>query len=108
MQALAVDAFVVASGLTFSGLVGTVIEIIAGRRLSLGEPFVSARNISRSLVLVLLAGPFMVLNEVLAANRDLRFGWMTLVGIACFLLLWAAAMGVFVLGLVEGVRQPVG
>src|SRR5262245_41454667 len=46
METLAGAALVLASGLTFSGIAATVIEIIAGQRLSLGEPFVSPRNIS--------------------------------------------------------------
>jgi hypothetical protein len=108
MDAMAAAAFVLAAGLTFCGLAGTAIELLAGRRLSLGEPFVSVSNLSRSLVLVLLAGPFMTLNEAIAAVKEERLGRIGFVGLVCFALVWLAAMGVFVLGLVESARDPVG
>ena len=101
-------AFVFLAGLTVSGLSGTVIEIIAGRRLSLREPFVSAGNLSRSLVLVMLAGPFMTANEALAAIDGRRIGRLTFSAIISFCLLWLAAMGIFLLGLVESARDSVG
>jgi hypothetical protein len=108
MDALAATAFVLAAGLTFCGLAGTAIELIAGRKLSLGEPFVSVDNLSRSLVLVLLAGPFMTLNEAILAAKRERIGWAAFAGVVCFLAFWLAAVGVFVLGLVESARDPVG
>jgi hypothetical protein len=108
MDAVAAVAFALAAGLTFSGLAGTAIEMIAGRELSLGEPFVSVDNISRSLVLVLLAGPFMTLNDALAAVREERIDWPTFAGIVGLCLIWLAAIGVFVLGLVEAAQHPVG
>jgi hypothetical protein len=108
MDSLAIAAFVLAAGLTFCGIAGTAIELIAGRKLSLGEPFVSVDNLSRSLVLVLLAGPFMTLNEAMLAAKQERIGWAAFAGVICFLAFWIAAMGVFVLGLVESARDPVG
>jgi hypothetical protein len=108
MDALATVAFALAAGLTFSGFAGTAIEIIAGRKLSLREPFVSIDNISRSLVLVLLAGPFMALNEALAALREHRIDAAAFAAVACFCLAWFGAIGVFVLGLVESAQHPVG
>ena len=107
MDALTATAFVFLAGLTLSGLCGTLIEIVAGRRLSLREPFVSPSNVSRSLVLVLLAGPFMTYNEALAAIREQRIGPVVFACIISFCCLWLAATGVFVLGLVESVRDPV-
>ena len=105
MEGLVTVAFAVAAGLTFCGLAGSAIETMSGSRLSLGAPFVSSGNISRSLVLVLLAGPFMTLNEAVTAMRDERIGQLAFAGIAGFCLAWAGATGVFVLGLVEGLRQ---
>jgi hypothetical protein len=106
MEGLAAVAFVLAAGLTFCGLSGTAIETIAGRRLSLREPFVCSNNVCRSLVLVLLAGPFMALNEAVAAVRDKRIDETLFVCIAGFCVFWLAAVGVFVLGLVESLRDP--
>ena len=107
LSMVALLGFVLAAGFTFCGLSGTAIEIIAGRRLSLGEPFVSSGNVCRSLVVVLLAGPFMTLNEAVAAARGQRIGRVMFAAILGFCLLWSAAMGVFVLGLVESLREPI-
>jgi hypothetical protein len=107
MEGLMTFAFAVAAGLTFCGLLGSAIETMSGRRLSLGRPFVSSDNICRSLVLVLLAGPFMTLNEAVVAMRERRIGQFAFTGIAGFCLAWAGATGVFVLGLVESLRQPI-
>ena len=98
MDALALAAFALLTGLTASGLAGSAIEIIAGARLSLGEPFVSERNISRSLVLVLLAGPYMVTNEAILATRERRIGALGLAGIVMFCGAWLFAAGILILG----------
>ena len=100
-------AFATAAGLTFCGLLGSAIETMSGRRLMLGAPFVTTDNICRSLVLVLVAGPFMTLNEAVAAMREQRIGRLGFAGIVGFCLFWSGAMGVFVLGLVESLRQPI-
>jgi hypothetical protein len=99
MDALAITAFVFLAGLTASGLAGTTIEMIAGVRLSLGEPFVSEDNVSRSLVLV--AGPYMVANDAMRANREKRIGAVGLGGIFAFCGVWLFATGVLILGAVS-------
>lgn len=107
MEGLMTVAFAVAAGLTFSGLAGSAIEAMSGSRLSLGRPYVSSDSICRSLVLVMVAGPFMALNEAVTARRAGRIGRFAFVGIAAFCLAWAGATGVLVLGLVESLRQPI-
>jgi hypothetical protein len=101
MDALAIAAFVFLAGLTASGLAGTTIEMIAAKRLSLGEPFVSENNVSRSLVLVLLAGPYMVANDAMRANREKRIGAVGLSGIFALCGVWLFATGVLILGAVS-------
>ena len=101
MDALTLAAFVFLAGLTASGLAGSAIEMIAGKRLSLGEPFVSEDNVSRSLVLVLLAGPYMVANDAIRASRDRRIGAAGLAGIFAFCGAWLFATGVLILGAVS-------
>lgn len=108
MEAVTVLAFVFLAGLTTCGLSGSVIELAIGERLSLGEPFVSSANVSRSIVLVLLAGPFMTFNEAVAALGGQRIGKLAFTGIICLCLAWLAAMGIFVLGLFEGARDSLG
>jgi hypothetical protein len=101
MDTLALCAFVFLTGLTASGLAGTAIELIAGARLSLGEPFVSEKSISRSLVLVLLAGPYMVINDAILAVRQKRIGAAGLAGIVLVCGVWVCAAGVLILGAVS-------
>ena len=108
MDALAATAFVFLVGLTLSGFGGTVIELVAGRRLSLRHPFVSAGDISRTIVLVLLAGPFMVMNEALAALEEQRAGIVLFAATLSFCCLWLLADGLFLLGLVENARDTIG
>ena len=101
MDALALAAMVFLAGLTTSGLAGTAIEMIAGKRLSLGKPFVSEDNVSRSLVLVLLAGPYMVANDAIRANQERRIGIAGLAGIFAFCCAWLFSTGVLILGVVS-------
>jgi hypothetical protein len=108
MEGVPLLAFVFLAGLTVCGFCGTVFESITGLRLSLREPFVSVSNLSRSLVLVLLAGPFMVANEALAALSERRVGTLAFIGVVAFCLLWLFAAGIFVVGLVEGARDSLG
>ena len=74
MDALMAVTFVFLAGLTLAGLSGALIELAWGERLALRHPFVSPHNVSRSLVLVLLAGPLMTLNEAIAAMNERRIG----------------------------------
>ena len=75
--------------------------MIAGERLSLGEPFVSDDNVSRSLVLVLLAGPYMLANDAIRADREKRIGAAGLAGIVVVCGAWLFAIGVLILGAVS-------
>jgi hypothetical protein len=101
MDALALAAFVFLAGLTASGLAGTMIEMMAGARLSLGEPFVSQASVGRSLVLVLLAGPYMVANDAIRANREKRISASGMAGIFAVCGAWLFATGVLILGTVS-------
>jgi hypothetical protein len=101
MDALALATFVFLAGLTACGLAGTTIELIAGKRLCLGEPFVSEGNVSRSLVLVLLAGPYMLANDAIRANREKRIGAAGLAWIFALCAAWLFAIGVLILGAVS-------
>jgi hypothetical protein len=108
MDGLALGAFAFLAGLTACGLAATTMEIVAGVRLSLGEPFVSSTNLCRSAVLVLLAGPYMVANEALVANRRGDIDAMTLVVILAFCCLWLFAAGVLIVGLVSSRDHLIG
>ena len=69
MMALVPICFTFLAGLTLCGLVGSALELATGRRLSFGEPFVANGHVLRSLAATAGAGPFMLVNEALAAWR---------------------------------------
>jgi hypothetical protein len=106
MDAVGWAAFVFLAGLTLAGLAGSAMEIMAGCRLSLREPFLSPASISRSLILVLLAGPLMTLNEALAAVRAQRISRPAFACILSFCFIWVTATGTVVAGLVAGLHDP--
>jgi len=84
-------------GLTACGLAGTAMEMAGGRRLAFIEPYVSPRHVMRSLAAVAAAGPFMLMNDALAARRARRISFGLLVSCACTALVWALALGVTIL-----------
>ena len=94
---LTVFAFVV--GLTACGLASTVMEIVGGRRLAFVEPYVSSDHVVRSLAATAFAGPFMLVNDALAAHRDRRISLPGLLSCLCTAMLWATALGVLLMGL---------
>ena len=93
--------FVFLSGLTLAGLSGALIELVWGERLRLRDPFVSPDNVSRSLVLVLLAGPLMTFNEAMAAMSERRIGLPWFVATLGFCALWVIATGTLVIGIAD-------
>ena len=108
MDGLALVALAFLAGLTACGLAASAMEIVAGTRVSLGEPFVSSASLCRSAVLVLLAGPYMVANEALIANRRRDIGAAALVAILAFCCLWLFAAGVLIVGLVSPQDHLIG
>lgn len=101
MDALMAVTFVFLAGLTLAGLSGALIELAWGERLALRHPFVSPHNVSRSLVLVLLAGPLMTLNEAIAAMNERRIGITWFVAVIGFCAVWIAATGMLVVGILQ-------
>ena len=87
------------AGLTVSGLAGSVMELAAGRRLSFGEPFVSSRNVVRSLGSAAAAGPFMLVNDALKGWRGGAVSTMVLISCALTSLVWLLATGIVAIDL---------
>ena len=87
------------TGLTICGLAGTVMEIVAGRRLSFAEPFVSSERALRSLASAAAAGPFMLASDALDAWR--RGDVSAVVALSCAITaaIWALATGIVALDL---------
>lgn len=100
MDDLLLPLFAFAVGLTVLGVAGTLLEIAAGRRLSFAEPFVTRASVARSLAASALAGPYMLVNDALAAWRD---GGVNAVQFATCLMLatgWVLAAGIVAIDLV--------
>ncbi|MBN9244517.1 MAG: hypothetical protein J0I98_17160 [Mesorhizobium sp.] len=97
MDLVSLIAFAFPVGLTACGLVGTAMEMAGGRRLAFVEPYVSPRHVLRSLAAVAVGGPFMLMNDALAARRARRISLGLLVSCGCTALAWALALGVTVL-----------
>lgn len=100
MQPLLPLIFVFLTGLTACGLVGTVLELACGRRLAFVEPYVSSDHVVRSLVAAAFAGPFMLLNDAMAARCERRISLLGLLSCLCTAMLWTFALGVVLLALV--------
>jgi hypothetical protein len=96
MHALLLTGFAFLTGLTACGLVSTVLELSCGRRLAFVEPYVSSHHVVRSLAATAVAGPFMLLNDALAARREGRISSPGLLSCVCTAMLWALALGVVI------------
>ncbi|QDZ00837.1 hypothetical protein FQ775_10830 [Nitratireductor mangrovi] len=92
---VATAAFVVACGLVFAGLTGSLMELWAGRRLDLREPFVTRQHVWRSLMLTAAAGPFMLVNTALERAQG-GTGDRLVVFSALIAAFWIVASGVVV------------
>ena len=90
-------SFVFLSGLVFSGLGGTVLEIWGGRRLAFADPFVSRQHMFRSLWMTAMSGPFMLVNEAASALRERRIGVPSLFSCVLLSLTWVFLTGIVVL-----------
>ena len=99
MQLLALVAYALAAGLTLCGLVGTLAEISSGRRLGFRPPFVVKEHFARSLALTVGAGPFMLVNEALAARRAGLINASVLTMWSALSVVWAMAAGVLIVEL---------
>ena len=97
MHLLLATTFAFLAGLMTCGLASTVMELACRRRLAFVEPYMSADHILRSLVAAALAGPFMLLNDALAARRERRISSLALLSCMGTAMLWALALGVVVL-----------
>lgn len=95
-------AAIVLAGLTAGGSIGSIMEAVAGRRLSFGAPFISREHLLRSLLATVFAGPFMLVNDALEAWRT---GSVSLVAVASCLAtacVWTAALGLVVVDVASG------
>lgn len=95
------------TGLTACGLVGTMLELACGRRLAFVEPYIAPGHVVRSLAAAAFAGPFMLLNDAMAARRERRISLPGLLSCLCTAMLWAWALGMVLLALVFAIVPDV-
>lgn len=99
MGPVALTAFALVTGLTVSGLSGSIMELVARRQIGFSEPFVSPRHIARSLASTAFAGPFMLTNDALHAWRSGAISGIALGSCGCTAIVWSGALGVLVIEL---------
>ncbi len=103
MASLLLTCFAFLAGLTVCGLLGSAMELAAGRRLAFSEPFVTPRHIVRSLAVTAAAGPYMLLNEAVAAWRRGEVSSLFLLSCAGTAGGWTLATGIVALDLAQRV-----
>ena len=99
MGAALLVLYAFAVGLTACGLAGSAMELVSGRKLAFAEPYVSPAHILRSFAATACAGPFMLVNEALAARREGRIGTLALLSCGCTAVAWALALGVVLIAI---------
>ncbi len=97
MAGVWIISFVFSCGLVFSGLGGAVLEMWAGRRLAFADPFVSRSHVWRSLWMTALSGPFMLVNEALAALKERHIGVPSVISCVALSATWVFMTGIVVL-----------
>ena len=97
---LFITAFV--TGIVFTALAGNYVESRACEPARLGVPFLSVDYPVSSLVRMLLAGPYFLVSEVIAAHREQAAGTALVVIAFTFAALWCLASGIICL---EGMWQ---
>lgn len=93
MHGLHMPALILAfiTGTIVSALFGNLLEMQKHEVARLGEPFVSPTNIPRSLMFIMLAGPYFLVSESIqlgAVDKGLKFVTITFAGF------WALASGI--------------
>ena len=99
MAAFHLVTFAFLTGLTLSGLSGSLMELATGRRLSFTGPFVSPRHVLRSLACTMAAGPLMLVNDALDAWHSDGVSTAMLVSCAASSAAWLLATGIVALDL---------
>lgn len=108
MNGLGLSAFLFLVGVTVAGLVGSAMEIAAGRRLGFVEPYVCRQRVARSILAALAAGPLMLANDALAAWRERRVGLHALALAVFAAVLWCCATGIVVTEIALRMREQLG
>ncbi len=93
-------AFAVMSGITVSGLLGSVMELAIGKPLSFGEQIGSRTRFLTFALSMVVAGPMMLTNDAMQARRDGKISQLYLGFCGLTALVWAGALGIIAVGLI--------
>lgn len=85
--------FAYIAGLVVGGVAASVLELVAEKQLSFAAPFFSREHLPRFMVAILAAGPFMLVNDALAARRQGQFSGLALTGVLGTASIWTWALG---------------
>lgn len=97
-------AFVVMSGISVSGIIASLMELVVDRPLSFSEPYVSRRRPVRSLAAAVAAGPIMLASDAVRARRQGAISGLGLGLRALTALVWAGVSGIVVATLAVGLQ----
>ena len=100
-------AFALMSGITLSGLTGTLMELATGKPVSFSEPYLSSRRMVRSFLAAALAGPMMLANDALNARRANTISRGYFAFCAGTSIVWAGALGTAAIGVAARLLVPV-
>lgn len=101
MELLAASAFCFLVGMTLCGIAGSLLELLAGARLSFAAPFLDRLHKTRFALAIVTAGPLMLGNDALEAWRHGRIATPVLMCCAATVAVWSLAMGTVLVGLLS-------
>lgn len=105
MNIVAQLAFAYVAGLVVGGIVASLLELAAGEEPSFAAPFFSRDHLARFLVAVVAAGPFMLANDALRAQRGGGLAAGRLTWLLATASIWATALGTALIGAVTGIVE---
>jgi len=97
MSSVAWSALAFLAGITVFGLMGTLLELLSGSKLSFAPPFMTRHRPARFVIAPVLAGPMMLFNDALDAFEGGRISDGQFLACAATCLVWTGAMGVVTL-----------
>lgn len=99
MNTLQLFGFAFLTGIVVSGLTASLCELLCGRPASFWQLIKSGSGPMVMWIFVVTAGPYMLLNDVMAARRSGRIGAIPIAAAIGTAIVWASATGIVVVDL---------
>jgi hypothetical protein len=93
-------------GIAFSACAAAFAELLVKRPAGMREPFVSADHVLRSLTLVAIAGPYLLICELKTAHRDTGLSALLVLTGLIFANGWALALGIVLVEAMSVLTRP--